>query len=813
MTLKKIIILSLAAVVAAGLLPITDPAFAKAPECEKNGVEYCKVKGNFRHEWWDYQERGLSCMEGECNQPALDDFQQCIDLRTPLDRAAVVPGCDKRRARTYGMHFEDYFCHREKGVALYHLGRHDEAIEELEFSLRCTDSAKAEYYLNQARSDKLTKSGADTQAPLLKQAIVLSEMPRIDMLMSSESAPSGYSNQVQVKKYFTSSDIEEIKAGLPKDLKKNKQYVKSLKPGWGKIVYSWQDDKQAQNNTTNHADVFVLIHSTDNYGISEVKLGQTISHDTFARPERVDVLALSLDPGRNDIDLTLTDIAGLNMNRSLPVYLDREGPRISIEDIKPGSSPNTAIVSGFVYDMVGIKGLTMNGTQAAPAGKDGFKVTVKLDDLKQISFNAVDKIGNTTTGVIHLEKKSKGAFMEHPTKWAMNNWFQPTRFADNSDTMFDFPTCSTPMYLPSSLRSERSFMRDVLLAEDDGNDVWWGSLLEAYDEYMDEDPPEITFKDFKVRNGQARSKVYFRRIYLEGNVSDLSAVKSLTINGTPLTKGERKNIFFNKIIKLRPGRNTIKLAATDINDNISEVSLFVDRVVPKVHQVGNRMFVSMLPFYQGERNKDIGHQADNLLTDALVNQQRFNFVDRSRMDDIIREQRFVAEKLTDAETSKGIKLGKLAGSENTILGLVVETPSSIEVTAQVIDNESSKILYEADAFHEDKGLSNLKFLMSGLAIKLRNGFPVLEGKIEASDKAGVYSINMGKRQMIKPGLRVLIFREEELIDPDTGKSVGSETLLQGQARVVAAYNKMSRIEIEKGKTQGDISVNDLVITK
>jgi len=125
-----------------------DPAFSagraeKAPECVKDGVKYGITKGSFRSEWWNYLERGTSYLEGACYEAALNDLDRAIDLR----RQMVKNERDKKRARTYGLHFVDYFAHREKGIALYYLGRSEEAQAELEQSLDRVDTERARQYL------------------------------------------------------------------------------------------------------------------------------------------------------------------------------------------------------------------------------------------------------------------------------------------------------------------------------------------------------------------------------------------------------------------------------------------------------------------------------------------------------------------------------------------------------------------------------------------------------------------------------------------------------------------------------------------
>jgi tetratricopeptide (TPR) repeat protein len=129
-----------------GLLCITaGPAFSgEPPVCMKDGKRYGVTEGAFRSRWWNYQERGYSYLEGGCSEAALADFDRAIELR----EKQVHKDCDQRLARTYGMHFTGFYGHRERGVALFYLGRTAEAEKELRFSLACANSAKAQEYLD-----------------------------------------------------------------------------------------------------------------------------------------------------------------------------------------------------------------------------------------------------------------------------------------------------------------------------------------------------------------------------------------------------------------------------------------------------------------------------------------------------------------------------------------------------------------------------------------------------------------------------------------------------------------------------------------
>ena len=126
-----------------------------APVCVKDGVPYCRVDGSFTYEWYDYYERGLSCMEGGCYDDALADFDIAIKKRPD----------DKWMARTFGMHLKDYFPHRETGLIYYNLGEYGKALEELEKSIEYQKSSKALYYRDKVREGLMRERGEHVTIP------------------------------------------------------------------------------------------------------------------------------------------------------------------------------------------------------------------------------------------------------------------------------------------------------------------------------------------------------------------------------------------------------------------------------------------------------------------------------------------------------------------------------------------------------------------------------------------------------------------------------------------------------------------------
>ena len=122
----------------------------------KDGKQYGVTSSQiWRDRWWNYYERGVSYADGEFWDEATSDFQAAMTQRQD----------DQRRARTYGLHFTDYFPHRELGIVYYHLNRYPEASRELEASLASVDNAKAKFYLNKARKAFLQQTRRDTAPP------------------------------------------------------------------------------------------------------------------------------------------------------------------------------------------------------------------------------------------------------------------------------------------------------------------------------------------------------------------------------------------------------------------------------------------------------------------------------------------------------------------------------------------------------------------------------------------------------------------------------------------------------------------------
>lgn len=111
----------------------------------------------FRHRWWNYYTRALDNA----------DRQAYVAARMDLMAAMSKSDRDRRMARTYGMHFINYFPHRELGIIYMRTGDLAEAQKELEKSISQYPSAKAHYYLDRVRRQRIEATGAKIDPPAM----------------------------------------------------------------------------------------------------------------------------------------------------------------------------------------------------------------------------------------------------------------------------------------------------------------------------------------------------------------------------------------------------------------------------------------------------------------------------------------------------------------------------------------------------------------------------------------------------------------------------------------------------------------------
>jgi uncharacterized protein YfaP (DUF2135 family) len=629
--------------------------------------------GTWRGKWWNYYDRGVSRGEEGNWEAARSDLAKALGLR---DR-------DQRRARTYGMHFIDYFPHRELGVAYYHLGDLKRALAELESSHASEESAKASFYLNAVRRKLFQQQGAKLPPP-------------------------------------------SISVSFP-----------------------------APNQPVKDASIAVSGRITADGLVSSVRINGSPYRFDLARGGMDFSQEIPLDDDDARITIEATDLLGNTTRSEIPVLIDREGPSLSLTAISRSAEDNSRIrINARLSDNSGIKGLIVNGV-AIPTNNaremELDTVAVMPAGTRLVRIEATDMLGNQTTADL-----------------------EPDR--DRAALLWSSPRVLVASNVPGIFSS-------------------------------DKEPPVISLKDT-----EDLSAVYIDRYYVEGEAFDNTKVERITVNGKEIQIAKGKKVFFSKMVKLKEGSNKITVEATDGSGNKTVANFNVKRIVPSSRQNSARMSLSVLPFNGKIKNVTVQDMADDFLVAALVDQKRFQVVEREKLKQILQEQKLSKEHLTDPEHS--IQVGKLLSADAILATTIAEGQKSLEIITRLVSSETSEVMETKDVYIEDKSLAAVKELMEGLASKLTLGFPVVEGIVVKRDKGTLFS-DMGSSTGIRKSMAAAVYRRgKEIKHPTTGKSLGWDMVKIGDGTIEDVQDGFSKVRLsEKGKGLQDIQAKDIIITR
>jgi len=679
------------------LCVIAGCAVERGPVYTKDGKQYGVTSSMiWRGQWWNYYERGSSYAEGAFWEDAMADFQAAIQQRE----------ADQRRARTYGLHFIDYFPHRELGISYYHVGRYPEAIRELETSLLNVDTAKAKFYLNKARQVLFRQTKREAVPPR-----ILIDGP-LDGLLTNR---------------FTLKVTGRAEADA---------YVSAI----------------AINGRP------LLIE--------------------LAEPSVSFAQDIALRDGPNPVEIVSVDLLGQLTRHLITVYMDRQGPLLSLDAVEVlAEFPQQRVrVKGFLSDRSYMVRFQLAGRRMplTPEREWEFREEVSLmAGLTAIAFEAEDAAGNVTRGEIALTPTSNGPpgiQKGEPGLPLLPRW----AFLNPSAVVADFPTLQAA---------------PIWTAQGSGRV-----------------PPMIKLTDLT-----ALQVVYYDAIYLEGKVSGASAISEFSINGEPLSHRKSRQLFFGYLAPLQPGDNRFLLEAVDEVGNTARQEIIVTRTLAGVRRLDARLKVILFPLAKQGQSSLMSGTVYDYLFNALVNQRRFELVDRQQLETVLQELKLSQTDLVDPATAA--KIGKLVAAEGILIGAVTETPLALEVFVRLIDVETAVVLAAEDVYGEDLGFKAVGTLMEGLAGKFRHRFPLLEGVVVKAEGKRVF-VDLGSKQAIKRYMKLILFREGEVLKhPDTGRVLGADTETLGEARIEEVSEDLSQATLLAPTTSAAVKQLDRAITK
>ena len=653
----------------------------------KDGKSYGTTGGLFKAEWDDYYLRGLSYEEGEYWEDAARDFAVAIQKRED----------DQRRARTYGMHFIDYFPNRELGISYYNMKLYSDAIRALEASLVRVESARAKFYLDKARKAWLDESKLDTAAPAI----------------SVDFPPTEY--------------------------------------------------------RTNDFSIAVKGTARDDFFVSNIVLNGQPSTLELSQKEVSFQEEFLLQHGKNVIVLHSEDILGKTSSPlTIQVKVDREGPLVFLEVRETG---NTLVVTGAVYDRSAVSRIILNNRTLAFDETNFLKVSEQFDRAElgkgvSLRFEAEDVIGNKTRGCINCDP---GVY--NRASFSTNNI---PRVAS-----------SKPIAVQPASGINLSGLRDGL-------------------------------------------SIYLETLTVEGTVQSPEGIEDLTVNNQSLLSPDEspsgarflkllrekrgRPLAFSKTIQLEKGNNAITTTLTDATGAVTGREITVTRNIPRVRQLASRLSISIFPFTDTKKTgAETRNYVHTFLNRSFGEQKRFNVLGRDKLITILEELRISRKTVFDED--KAVRLGRLMEADTVLIGDLVVSKASVEITAHLLDTGTSSVIAEKDVYWEGELTAGFRGILDRLALKFKDHIPLCEGSVTGTPFPQVV-IDLGSDQSIHRGMRFLAYREDDLlIDEKTGMNLGSDTEVCGLLAAEEVDQTFSRADVVVKFTQRGVHTGDKVISK
>lgn len=133
---------------------------------------------------------------------------------------------------------------------------------------------------------------------------------------------------------------------------------------------------------------------------------------------------------------------------------------------------------------------------------------------------------------------------------------------------------------------------------------------------------------------------------------------------------------------------TITLQAGELDRKIKKLAQpFVEKA-----QAGEVVTVAVFPFVTDEKlaKKKVDVAVSELLTQELYRAGTFRLVERSQLDTVLKEQKLGLSGAIDSETA--IRVGKLLGAQQIVLGSVSKLGKSYQINARLVDAQTGEII-------------------------------------------------------------------------------------------------------------------------
>ena len=283
--------------------------------------------------------------------------------------------------------------------------------------------------------------------------------------------------------------------------------------------------------------------------------------------------------------------------------------------------------------------------------------------------------------------------------------------------------------------------------------------------------------------------IFDEQIRVSGKISANRSIVSVMINDKQIPIQASKHIYFSRQICLDAGQNQVHVLAKTISGKRQRKTIQAYRKIPSVLQLENRYGLSLYPFHVNGQEQ--GSWVDNLF--RLTNdadQASFELAESFEMNFI----KAIHERHRFRINYRGQSVTKEPESipfQGSLLGDAYVSKYGLEISARIVDNQTSAVLGIRDVYRENKGTIEIQPMAKELSEKIHQSFPLIRGKIISKIENG-FRFEC-KASLPKAAWPILVYRKQT--NSDT-KIIGNGNITPGNH-----LNRQGMIVVDNGEAQ------------
>ncbi|MGA1824514.1 MAG: CsgG/HfaB family protein [bacterium] len=505
----------------------------------------------------------------------------------------------------------------------------------------------------------------------------------------------------------------------------------------------------------------------DNYFISSLEINHKPLFIPFSAPNIPIQVKMDLDPGLNILSLSAQDLIENKSEKNAYVMLDQIGPFVVINNEDHARERGVLRVWGIVYDHGGISAFSCGNEEVLLLPDELYKefdFLLKKED--HIFFSATDRAGNITEGDIFV-----------------NNMNSAIQVVDNR---------------------KRVGSRHLLSDSNSGPFI-----------YLFEHAATV-FQPRIVIRGVIRSEEKLSNISINSTRLNLfNQNKGLETLLKRVWHGHGTQCYFTKIVEeLHEGMNEIVIHVEDRRGQISEKRITIDYKKREIEKIERRWSMGILPFTLNEGPEHLFtyprphllNQCQDILYYVFFHTERFNILERERVEVIMHELDLQSSALVDNTT--GPAIGNLLAAEVVLPGSINEFwdrgDRCLHIIARLIDVESGAMLTIKDVYGTWQSFKDTEYLLQGLAQLFMEEFPLLQGSVIEKHENAI-TINLGEKDLLKKDMRVIFGQNLNRNKEDIS------ILGEGKVLSVDVFSSLARVDNKD--IWNLVQVGDIVMTK